>query len=363
MRIAFDQQVFLHEYGGITRYYCNLALQLTRISGVATKIIAPLHFNTYLNDMPADIVTGMKIKKIPRTARIIGKTSSIIAIPLLWSFNPDVVHETYYAAHTFAPRRAGRVITAYDMIHERFPQFTSKYDPTTYLKKKAFARVDHIICISENTRQDLLELFNVPPAKVSVVPLGFAAFTSDKHVVQKYQTQPYIFYVGKRAGYKNFDNFINAYSSSEWLKNNFRIICFGGSKFTAAEKEILTKNGINKSHIQHINGDDSVLATYYTNASVFVYPSLYEGFGFPPLEAMSAGCPVVCSNTSSIPEVVGDAGEYFNPVSIDSMRSSIEKVLQSSELRTDLRTKGFERCKIFTWKKCAEETLQIYQNI
>ena len=94
-----------------------------------------------------------------------------------------------------------------------------------------------------------------------------------------------------------------------------------------------------------------------------VYPSKYEGFGIPPLEAMSLDCPVICSNTSSIPEVVGDAGEYFDPYDVDSIMSSIERVLQSSVRRAELVLLGRERCKRFSWKRCAQETLAVYRRL
>lgn len=364
MRIAFDQQVFTwQEYGGISRYICSLATHLSEIPGVEAKIFAPLHVNAYLLGLPPKIRNGIKVKTLPKTARLRINASRLIAMPLMHAFRPDIIHETYYSDWAYAPKRARRVITAYDMIHERFSDMFLQKDPITNWKKKAFARTDHVICISESTRRDLLKLFDVPAEKVSVVYLGFDAFDSEAEQSNKPQNSPYILYVGQRGGYKNFDDFIRAYTSSEWLRNNFRIFCFGGGAFTSVEKEMLTINGVNEANIQQIGGDDSVLASCYRNAAVFVYPSLYEGFGIPPLEAMSVGCPVVCSNTSSIPEVVGTAGEYFEPTSIDSIRSTIERVLQSSERQADLTAKGFERCKLFTWEKCAAETLTVYRSL
>jgi len=364
MRIAFDQQIFfLQEYGGISRYICCLASHLSKITGVEAKIFAPFHVNAHLPNVASDIRRGVKVKVLPKTTRIRNATSSFMARLLIRAFRPDIVHETYYSDLAFAPKGARRVITAYDMIHERFSGMCLENDPTTYWKKKSFARADHIICISERTRRDLLELFDVPAEKVTVVYLGFDPFDLGTNTGNKLQNSPYILYVGPRGGYKNFNNFMRAYTSSEWLQNNFRILCFGGGAFTLEEKELFAINGINESHIRQIGGDDSVLADCYRNAAVFVYSSLYEGFGIPPLEAMSLGCPVVCSNTSSIPEVVGDAGEYFFPTDIDSIRSSVEKVLQNSEYRADLIAKGYDRCKVFTWEKCAAETLVVYNRL
>jgi len=106
-----------------------------------------------------------------------------------------------------------------------------------------------------------------------------------------------------------------------------------------------------------------VLAAHYQNAAAFVYPSLYEGFGIPPLEAMALGCPVICSNTSSVPEIVGVAGEYFDPEHIESIRTSVESVLQSTERRAELIQNGFKKCAEYSWERCASETLAIYRGI
>lgn len=364
MRIAFDQQIFSwQEYGGISRYICSLAAHLTKIPGIQAKIFAPIHVNSYLACLPADIRSGIKVKTLPKTARIRINSSRLMAIPLIRAFRPDIVHGTYYSDKQYAPKGALRVITAYDMIHEHYPHMFSKNDRTTSFKKKAFARADHIICISESTRRDLLEFFDVPAEKVSVTYLGFDALNEINASPDSIRRKPYLLYVGQRLEYKNFSGLFNAYARSVWLQNNFRLLCFGGGPFTLAEKEMFTKNGINETDVQQIGGDDSILADCYRNAAAFVYPSLYEGFGIPPLEAMSVGCPVICSNTSSIPEVVGDAGEYFDPVNVDSIRLAVESVMQSSELRANLIAKGHERSKLFTWQKCAVETLATYKSL
>lgn len=112
-----------------------------------------------------------------------------------------------------------------------------------------------------------------------------------------------------------------------------------------------------------MNGADSTLAKYYCNAALFIYPSLYEGFGIPPLEAMSLNCPVACSNNSSIPEVIGGAGEYFDPMDTESMRTAIEHVLNSTDRRIELIKRGQLRCTQFSWERCAKETLAIYRKL
>ena len=113
----------------------------------------------------------------------------------------------------------------------------------------------------------------------------------------------------------------------------------------------------------HYFGGDDLLASIYRKAGALIYPSLYEGFGLPPLEAMAAGCPVICSNTSSLPEVVSDAGEYFDPLSQESMMEAMEAVLCSPKRRDDLIAKGYLQASKFSWKKCAQETITEYQKL
>ena len=144
---------------------------------------------------------------------------------------------------------------------------------------------------------------------------------------------------------------------------NFNLICFGGGEFTKAELTLFKELGLKENQIRQCSGDDQLLARLYTSASVFVYPSLYEGFGIPPLEAMSYKCPVVCSDSSSIPEVVGDAGEFFDPYSIESISLAIERVVESNILSNDLIRKGNDRLKLFSWDKCANETLKVYKSL
>ncbi|HYN53148.1 MAG TPA: glycosyltransferase family 1 protein [Methylotenera sp.] len=367
MKIAFDSQIFtMQEYGGISRYISSLAAQVAYVEGVDAKIFAPFYINAYLEKLPKGIVSGMKVPKIPKTGRVFYQASLWLAREAIAKFEPQIVHETYYSARPMAPKGASKVVTVYDMIHERFPSIFSQQDQTSKLKRESVLRADHVICISENTRRDLLELVPVSPEKVSVVYLGFDQFSSvDKEINSKSSVTelPYLLFVGGRGHYKNFNGLLKAYASSSWLRQNFRIICVGGGKLQVDELELMHKLGVSNQQVEQINANDDLLAEFYRGAAAFIYPSKYEGFGIPPLEAMSMECPVICSNTSSIPEVVGDAGEYFDPDSTDSIRIAIECVLQNEERKKLLVQKGMERCGFFSWKRCASETLAIYQGI
>ena len=140
------------------------------------------------------------------------------------------------------------------------------------------------------------------------------------------------------------------------------MIAFGGKPFNNDEIESFKRSGLRQNQVIHITGDDNTLSNLYQNAEAFIFPSLYEGFGMPPLEAMSNNCPVISSNTSSMPEVIGDAGEYFNPTSAEDLISAIKNVLFSKR-REELVSLGLQRVGIFSWEKCAKETISVYERL
>jgi len=174
---------------------------------------------------------------------------------------------------------------------------------------------------------------------------------------------PFVLFVGSRGSYKNFELLIDAFSSSARLKKDFGIICFGGGTFTEKEKRLVARAGLKSDRVLQMSGHDSCLKELYSLADVFVYPSLYEGFGMPPLEAMSSGCPVVSSNTSSLPEVVGDAAEMVDPESFESIRHGLEAVLYCDQRRVELISKGRVNASRFSWKNCAQDTYEIYKRL
>ncbi len=360
MKVTFDSQIFtLQEYGGISRYICSLASHLANIEGVDANIVAPFYINAYLVKLPQYLVSGIKIPRIPKTEIIVHLCSLFFARGVIARQAPQIIHETYFSPKPVAPKGVCAVVTVYDMIHELFP--SNMNNKHSNWKRIAIQRADHIICISECTRKDLLKLYDLSEDKVSVVYLGFDALIPS--VVKIEKRKPYLFYVGHRSDYKNFEGFLKAYANSYWLSNNFDVVCFGGGAFSSVEKKLIKELNLSDEQLHQITGNDEQLANYYRDAALFVYPSLYEGFGIPPLEAMSLGCPVACSNTSSIPEVVSDAAEYFDPNDTESIRAAMELVLTSTERQTDLINKGYKRCTQFTWERCAQETLAIYNKL
>lgn len=370
MRVNFDSQIFCSQaVGGISRYFASLAREMLALADVQPQICAPYHCNEYLDALPQSLVYGAHAPNT-HSPTLKFRAASLLGTALWQRRNPsDILHRTYYYPYCHLPGPATNFVTVHDMIHEKFSPSFSKYDPIATWKKHAVAKADKIICVSENTRRDLLEHYDtVSPEKVSVTHLGFSAFGDliANEPAAAFRTRvlgadrPYILFVGHRAGYKNFAGLLQAYSNSAWLHQNFALLCFGGGAFTPAEQALIASSSA-PGRVRQMGGSDAVLASCYRHAALFVYPSLYEGFGIPPLEAMSMDCPVACSNTSSIPEVVGDAAAYFDPSSVDSLRSTLENVLGASAASADLVKRGKVRLMRYSWRRCAEQTVDIYR--
>ncbi len=288
--------------------------------------------------------------------------------PSIRKWQPHVMHETYYSSLRSAPRSCPIVVTVLDMIHELFGEHFPARDKTAKLKRIAIERADRVICISENTRRDLLDLFGTPEEKIAVVHLGFDHFDSGVPLkttkpTAAVSTKPYLLFVGSRARYKNFAGFLRAVASSKALKKDFDLLAFGGGKFTIAEMWLISRLGFLPNQVRQHGGDDAVLGHLYDHAAAFVYPTLYEGFGLPPLEAMAHHCAVVSSNTSSMPEIIGDAGELFDPHSIEDMAAAIERVVYSPARTEALIDLGKRRLHAFSWERCADRTLDIYRSL
>lgn len=364
MDIIYDYQVFsLQEYGGASRYFYEIASRIAGYSGYEARIVAPIYINKYLKNNKSALVIGKYTPPIPKTINLRGYINAVVTKGLLRKIKPDIVHETYYNAIKLSSGKTVTVITVLDMIHEKFREWFSGNDSTTIIKKSAVNRADHVICISENTKNDLMEIFHVEPSKISVVYLGHSLTLNLPLLGNRVFTNPYILYVGERVGYKNFYSLLQAYMASNKLNNDFKLVCFGGKEFSIEELKEFKILGVMPGQIHHVTGDDRILANLYYYASIFVYPSFYEGFGIPPLEAMSYRCPVACSNTGSLPEVVDDAAEYFDPHNTESILSSIEKVVYSIDESETLIARGLERFKQFTWEACAKETSLVYASL
>ena len=362
MRIYYDGEIFkAQSAGGISRYFSNLISRLPQdyipylTISQPRKFLFPSHPNLkilkYKQFYPSDF--SRKFEKYYFRA--------------IAAFNHyDIVHPTYYSLLTrqeISKYRSPIVLTVYDMIHEIF---RNQIDPSSKLierKRKAIRAAQEIICISENTKKDLINWYLVPEEKISVTYLASSIDASLSHGVEEVPCRPYYLYVGSRdAFYKNFDTLLFAFAKVVSVQPEIRL-CIVGEALNQTETKLIAELGLNAS-IEHFGyASDNHLAKLYRCSIAFVYPSLYEGFGLPPLEAMSCGTAVVASNSSSLPEVIGDAGILFDPKATRDLADILLSLLDSSAKRDRLIAKGYQRAQAFSWDKTVSQTLDVYNSV
>jgi len=326
--------------------------------GQHVRIDAPLHINRYISDLPCQ--WGARLPCFRGVTKTCQCYNGLFEASRLRSFSPDIVHETYFRSTAPELGKACRVLTVYDMIHERFAD-PSMNDTLSVARRAAVLRSDHIICISRNTQRDLIDMLGVDEGKISVIHLA-----SSLQVVEglaRPVESPYILYVGPRDRYKNFQCLLKAYASLPDVIRDFKVLCIGGGAFSPAELEGMHNLHIPQGRVIQMSGNDRMLTACYQHAAVFVYPSLYEGFGIPPLEAMQCDCPVICADSSSLPEVVDDAAILFDPESSQSLAASLMRMLNSNSVSESFIEKGRERAAGFSWSHCVSKTLNLYRTL
>lgn len=347
MKIVYDNIIYaLQKAGGISVYWSELS-----------KRIAQHDVDFYGYESDNIFYNNQNIKQ---------KQESFLPIKLVryLSFQKrlpkgTIFHSSYYRIAD--QKDVANIVTVYDFTYEKYCSGLPRY-VHSWQKKRAINKSDGIVCISHSTKQDLLQFYpNIKEDKIKVIYLGayesFELIESPKDELKKVFKElidkQYVLYVGDRSNYKNFDI---AVKTTQQIHNCILVIV-GGGALRADEKELLQEEYF---HYQGIS--TKVLNILYNNAFCLLYPSNYEGFGIPILEAMKAGCPVVSTNISSIPEVAGDAGLLVDKIEAEEFVKAILK-LENKGFRDEIISKGFEQAKKFSWDKCFEETLEFYKEV
>lgn len=360
MRILYDGTIFNSQpYGGINRYFCNLISELpTNWMPLLTTC------ETYQECQPEHPNLKVNSCRWRFKPRRISNWLRYNYFKFIYnSKNFDLVHPTYYNllnADDLSHCPSPIVLTVWDMIHELFP---AQIDPTGYeagMKRQAILSAQAVICISENTKHDLLKFFDIPEEKIYVTYLASDLDIEKSWGSELIPSQPYFLYVGRRHEYKNLKVVLKAMSKLITLYPEVQL-CIVGMPLEAREVRYFDELKIS-SHIKYYGlSNDNQLAKLYRCSVAFIYPSLYEGFGIPPLEAMGCGTAVVAANSSSIPEVVGDGGLLFDPYSEDELLDQMRYLLENPLQREALIQKGTVRNSQFQWKKTVEQTIEIYK--
>ncbi len=367
MNVLFDHQTFsLQNYGGISRYFSELMNGINSHSHYNAHLPVIYSDNSYLrHEQKKSLLPSFNFPKKPTVLYSMNKFN---AVKLLKLHKYDVFHPTYYDPYFIKYlNKKPFTVTFLDMIHEKFSHIYKElnHDKELIVRKRILAKESNlIIAISQSTKNDIVSLLNINPEKIKVIHLG-SSFRKqeDRHTQNlfKFESRPYFLFVGNRGFYKNFNSFIQALTPV--LKRyDINLVCAGGGNFKKDEIRHINQLKI-ESRVFQQTINDSILAELYNNAIAFVFPSMYEGFGIPVLEAFACNCPCILSNTSSLPEVGGDAALYMDPYSIESMENAVEAVLIDESLRKEMVNKGRERLKQFSWQKTTQGTLDLYKAI
>jgi glycosyltransferase involved in cell wall biosynthesis len=365
LKIQFDDQIFrLQKYGGISRYLVRIAEEF-QMMGHQPQILGGIHINAYLRDLDPKIGKGLYIDHYPkRTIRLLRDSGRMVNQLRHDRGKPDVIHETYFSTQPVLRGTQPRVISEYDCMFELFPELFSHLEIVSQQKKAAFERADLILSISHHTKADLMRIFSIPEEKIKVTHLAADPAIPDHEIILPNSGgRPFLLYVGIRSKHKNFERLVRAFADSPRLMKEMDLVVFTPFAFSQSELSLFKDLGFGADQVRRESGHDRRLFGFFKTAQAFIYPSKYEGFGIPPLEAMTYGCPVASSNTSSLPEVVGDAALTFDPENQEEMTVKLELIAFDDALRQELIRKGFERITLFSWRKTAEETIGHYQSL
>jgi len=352
MRVLFDHQIFDFVYGGAPKYFVMMISQLPQDVWRTTCLCSN---NEYA-----------RAKGLLRTCDNHFRGQSVLMERLnrpysRWMVRKgdyDVFHQTNFGTYCLEDLGRKPMVTTYHDAN------LSTFDPHPEIvekQRRSIERADAVICVSENTRNDLLRLFDVDERKTHVIYHGIEM--PDLHALpaDRLTPLPYVLFVGRRSAYKNFSRFIDAFSLLHARHPDIMAVCTS-APFSSEERELIGKRGLQDAFL-HVAADEPTMLRLYRDALCFVFPSIYEGFGMPILEAWSCLCPVVLSNASCFPEIAGDAGLFFDVNSADDMAEKMRMMVEDQQMREEYIRRGQRHVRQFSWEKCAAEHIRVYESL
>jgi glycosyltransferase involved in cell wall biosynthesis len=367
VRIAIDARK-LRDYG-IGTYIRNLLRHLARIDDRTEYVVLSRDEDrTFVEEL------GENFRAVAERSGAYSVREQI-AVPLdLRRERADLFHAPHYVLPPLTPCRS--VVTIHDCIHLRFPQYLPNRLGYAYARGALWVaahRSARVLTVSEASKRDILRYFRVPESKITVIPNAIDERFSEQppadevmRVRERYQlNDPFILYAGNIRPHKNLERLIEAFHTirrGDLAHVKLLIIGDEISKYAALRRTV-HRYKLHK-HVRFFGFvPDATLAILYRLARVFVFPSLYEGFGLPPLEAMASGTPVITSNVSSLPEVVGDAAMLIDPYEPDAIAGAMRRVLSDDRLRDDMRERGLVRAREFSWGQSIRRVREIYDEV
>jgi len=336
--------------GGSETYARELCRSLARVGELEYAAFVPDVAPGAGDGLPTTVVPEYRAR-LTTAGRIAAMSlATAMPAPIRRRFDVAGLDALHFPLSVMIPRVAAppAVTTVHDLQHELYPAFFSRaelaYRRAVYGWTVKRSRL--LIAISEHARQTLLERYGLPPDRVRVIHLGIdhARFTPDDR-----ERGPFLLYPANRWPHKNHERLFAAFALVRRERQGLRLVLTGQGHERARLPEGVESHG-------HVSSDE--LVDLYRSAACLVFPSLYEGFGLPPLEAMACGCPVACSNATSLPEVCGDAAEYFDPFSPEDMVAAILRALEGQRVE-----QGLARAAAFTWDACARAHDAVYRDV
>jgi glycosyltransferase involved in cell wall biosynthesis len=363
MHVLIDARMAGSTQFGIGRYVINLIKNLP-------KIDKELRLSILVNDdffLKTDEQTGY-FTVIKANIKWLSISEQLYIPSIIRKIKPDVFHAPSFAVPVIQP--CPTVVTIHDLIHLLFPEHYSLLHKAYYgfFLKTALKNAARIITVSQSSKKDLLSHYNIPDAKIEVTYEGVEdSFRPihDKNRLNLFKNKyhlpdQFILYVGNRKKHKNLERLVEAYSKFRKQDESRHYLVLSGLKDKNVER-LAFKHKVKEWVVFSGHVDEEEMPLLYNSANLFVFPSLYEGFGLPPLEALACGVPVITSNAASLPEIIGGAGMLVCPQNSEEIAAAMSKVLSDKVLRKELIEKGMAQAGLFSWEECARKTLMVYR--
>ena len=373
MRIAINTIPLLSPLTGVGHYTYQIAKALREISTEHRYTYFYGYYSQELQSPEESHQVFCRFKETIRKTPILGSSARKFQDVLNYfsSRRFDLYFEPQFIPLNIPAQRT--VVTILDFSFVRFPEWHPE-DKIRYFKKYFWEKIkgaDHIIVISNFIKNEAVDLFGFQSDRISAIHLGidpnlFRIYDPEEFISikNKYQLPDnFILFVGSIEPRKNIFNLLKAYGDLRHsMRKTFKLVLVGNKGWKNEQTlSLIRESGDDVRYLGYV--PEIELGPLYRLARLFVYPSFYEGFGLPPLEAMACGCPVIVSHTASLPEVCGEAAFYINPHEVESISAGMERILENETLRNALKSKGLERSKLFSWNKAAEEHLRLFEKI
>lgn len=386
MRIGIDARFYGPIGKGLGRYTQEIVdniIKMVDLSQVSVVVfLSPENFNEFS-------ISHKNIKKIKIRMHWYSWQEQIFFPWFIWREKLDLIHYPHFNVPVFTPCRF--VVTIHDLILTHFPTTrATTHSPLVYyfknlayrfVIKQAIKRSQKVITVSNFTKNDILEQFKIPEEKIVVTYEGVAnlykgnddSFSvklnyQENNLIENVLKNDFLLYVGNAYPHKNLEFLLRVFKNIREIKPNLRLVLIGKEDYFynklrnfALSINLLKSNSEDSPVVFADYVPDRQLLVFYQKASAYIFPSLYEGFGLPPLEAMAQSCPVISASASSLPEILGQAALYFNPKEEEELKKRVLELLDNESLRSELINKGKEQIKKYSWEECARQTFSVYE--